>query len=279
MSDIRLRRWRIGAALFLATGIAILAAAALLHREGYETASAVALNVGAAILAIVLVDILWRTSGGNPLDEQFMALAEKLHHLSKSVAAVERARLVGLNDAFARQGDVGTQTTWEELIRRSRRRCDVMARTSAGWMKSRHLAQLIVDRITHDNVHFRWLIMSRTNPYLNLLIQHDPNVGSMLDEKIGKMEALLRSIRNLVPDDKIELFEVRRFEHAPLYCSIVRTDETWYITHYLFSRPSDDCPLIAVHGEDTEWGARYQEEFEEIWKDAEDLFGRPNVSP
>lgn len=229
------------------------------------------MNLGVAALAIVMLDALWRLTGGSPLETQLQRLETKLADLSKSVVLVEGARTVGLDNVFERQGDFGTETTWENMLRGARRNVDLMARTGFGWTRSREIPDIIRDRVAHD-VQFRWLIMSRTNPHLSLLVEEDINIGSMLQQKLEQVEKFARAIRDQLPADQKHSFQVRVFTGTAGYCSILRLDDRWYITHYLSSRSSDDSPLSCASGSDTSWPTAYRGEFEAVWRDAKDLF-------
>jgi len=275
-SDRRL--WTIAATIFILTGGGLVVLSVVLETKLYKVASAAALNLGLATLAVVLIDTVWRVVGGNPFDSRIDALDDQIRELGATLRLVEGARRVGLENLWVRQGDFGTQSDWEGLIRGARHNVDVMARSAFGWTKSRVLKNIVTDCIHRDRVAFRWLIMSRTNRHLALLAEEDGATSSLLDGKLVAMERLLREIRSTLSAEDRKLFQIRTFEHVPLYFSSIRIDDIWLTTHYLFSRSSDECPLTSLRGEDSAWTSMYAEEFEFIWKSATELPDIENVN-
>src|SRR5438132_13109318 len=94
------RWWTVASTVFALAGIALVTGAALLHQAKHEVIAAISLNLGVAAIAIVMLDALWRLTGGSPLETQLERLEGKLGELAKSVALVERARTVGLENVF-----------------------------------------------------------------------------------------------------------------------------------------------------------------------------------
>jgi hypothetical protein len=146
-----------------------------------------------------------------------------------------------------------------------------MARTGFGWTKSRELPEIIADRVSRG-VEFRWLVMSTDNPHLSLLIEEDISIGSMLQQKLEHVEVFVRRVRDQLPVEKRHLFQARAFKNTASYCSILRVDDRWHVTHYLSSRSSDESPLSCASGFDASWPTAYRGEFEAVWRDASDIF-------
>src|SRR4051794_18797346 len=105
--------WIVAATIFVLTGAGLVIASVVLETRHYNVASSVALNLGLATLALVLIDIVWRLVGGNPLDARIDALDVQIRELAATTKLIEGARLVGLEDIWIRQGDFGTQSDWE----------------------------------------------------------------------------------------------------------------------------------------------------------------------
>jgi hypothetical protein len=262
--------WKIGATLFALLGIGLVVAATLLELKQYRVAGAICQNLGLATLAVLIVDLIWRLVGGNPVDVGIATLDQRIRELVATTRVIDQASRVGITDLYVRQGDFGTQDTWENLLRTARKNIDVMARTAFGWSKSHLLQEILAERVT-QGVSVRWLMMSRDNQYLRLLEEEDSPSSSLLDGKLVAMERAITKARlslSLALQDKLQL---RSYSHVPLYCAFVRVDERWYVTQYLFSRSSDECPLICIRGEESNWGGVYADEFEFIWKSAREV--------
>lgn len=265
------RFWITAAIIFVLIGVALIIGSVLMQTRKYDVGAAIALNLGLATLALVMIDAVWRVVGGNPLDARIAALDKQVSELASTIRFIEGARRVGLENIWIRQGDFGTQSDWEDLIRGAHHNVDVMARSAFGWTKSRLLKSIVLDRIHRGGVSFRWLLMSRSNRHLALLAEEDGHTSTLLDGKLEAMERLLLDIRRSLPASDRHLFQIKTFEHVPLYFSCVRVDDRWLTTHYLFSRSSDECPLTSLRGADSSWPSMYAEEFNFIWKSARDV--------
>lgn len=262
--------WKIGATFFALLGIGLVVAATLLELKQYKIAAAICQNLGLAALAVLIVDVIWRLVGGNPIDVGIATLDQRVRELVATSRVIDQASRVGVTDLYVRQGDFGTQESWENLFRGARKHIDVMARTAFGWSKSHLLQDILADRIK-QGVSVRWLLMSRDNRYLKLLEEEDSPSSSLLDGKLVAMQNALNKVYQRVPATLDDRLQVRSYSHVPLYCAFVRVDDRWYVTQYLFSRSSDECPLICVRGAETDWGTAYADEFDFIWKSAQDV--------
>ena len=189
----------------------------------------------------------------------------------KSVQIIANSRAVGLEAAYARQGDFGSQKEWEQLITGASKQVDIMGRTAFGWCTD-VVAKIIVKKIVRDDVDFRWLIMDKSNKYLPLLKEENINIGDMLLDKLKHVEAFLAKIRSQLPEAKRAKLQVKMFADVPLYCGIVRIDDRLYVTHYMFNSPSNHSPLSVLRGSDETWTKAYRSEFDLIWEHSTDVF-------
>lgn len=258
--------------IFLSVGVALVVISLLMELQGGTFWQAVTLNLGLVSIAVVIVDQLWRLSGGNPIENQINSLTTQIARLSNAVDVIERSKSIGLEAVYDRLGNYGNQSNWLDLIKTSVDSVDLMGRTMFGWTRSGELADVMLAKIQKDNVKFRWLIMHTNNKYLPLLVEEDVNIGHFLTDKLRHVYRMLWDIRNKLPEDKKEHFQVRLFSQIPLYCSILRVDDRYFITQYLFSAASDSCPLYCVKGTDTAWPKAFSQEFTTIWDSAQNLF-------
>jgi hypothetical protein len=265
-------RYSFASFVFVLVGLLFVVSSVLFRMKQEPIGEAIALNLGLATLAIVLVDIVWHVSGGNPLDSRIHELDQKIGDLSRSIEVLDHAASVGLSTVYGRQGDFGTQTRWEDLIRGAHGSVDIMGRTASGWLNSASVSDLIISKVRRDKVQFRWLVMSRDNHYLPYLMEDGIVIAAKLIGKIDATEKFLCDIRGQLNSDELSLFQAKAFESVPLYCGIVRSDSHWHVTQYLSSRPSTDSPFTCLSGTDGAWVAAYRQEFDSIWKSAKDLF-------
>ncbi|MEW8300241.1 MAG: hypothetical protein AB2712_15500 [Candidatus Thiodiazotropha sp.] len=260
------------AIVFVSVGVALIVISSLLSSAGHTDISAILLNLGLVSVAVILVEYLWGTSGGNPIERQISTLSSEVTRLSETVDIVDSSKRVGLDDIYDCQANFGTQAEWEDVIRNAEDRVDIMGRTLFGWTRSTEFCQLIKRKVLNDGVEFRWLIMSENNKYLPLLTEEDINIGSILGEKLKEVKRRIKKAYDELPENKKHLIQVREFEDVPLYCAITRVDELFYVSPYLYSASSDGSPMLKVRGARSPWGQRYIKEFETIWENSTDVF-------
>jgi hypothetical protein len=199
----------------------------------------------------------------------------KLNELDSALSILASGKKVGLEKAFRRLGDYGVQSDWENLIRGATREVDVMGRAAYGWVNSNDLDQLLMRKIQSDGIHFRWLIMSPQNKYLDLLTEEQVNLGKALGFKIQKTRETLMRIKSQIRDDQHHLLEIKEFTEFPLYCAVLRVDNKYYVTPYLSSRSSSECPLLCLDRAVGGWAEVYEREFLTIWSSAVSIESEP----
>jgi hypothetical protein len=258
--------------LFLSVGTTLVVISFLLESKGLTIPQAITLNLGLVSIAVVVVDQLWRLSGGNPIENQIGSLGVQIERLSKAVDVIERSKSIGLEAVYDRMGDYGNQSNWIDLIRDSVDSVDLMGRTMFGWTRSGELIDVILTKIQKDNITFRWLIMHKDNKYLPLLTEEDVNIGHFISDKLRHVYKTLWEIHQRLPEEFKSRFQVKLFSHVPLYCSILRVDDQHFITQYLFSSSSDSSPLYCVKGRDAAWPKTFSQEFTTIWDMSHEFF-------
>jgi hypothetical protein len=265
-SSIRLRK-----SIFVLVGVSLIIASIAFRQYELTFFQTASLELGIVFLAVMLVDQLWQWCGGKPVEHQVSILSEQIGRLSKAVDVIEGSRHIGLEAVYDRLGNFGTQASWLRLVEGARGHVDLMGRTMFGWTNSEKLVELIVDKIVRDDVTFRWLVMHKDNKYLPLLVEEDKNIGSMLSGKLEHVYQTLRNIRAELPPDRKRNLQVKLYRHVPLYCSILRIDDRYYVNQYLFSASSENSPLFCVEDGGV-WSTTYSQEFATIWKTSEGLF-------
>lgn len=69
-----------------------------------------------------------------------------------------------------------------------------------------------------------------------------------------------------------DLLQVRVFERVPLYCSVLRVDDRYFVTPYLQSAAARTAPLLILEDKSLPWTSAYHNEFETVWETARDLW-------
>jgi hypothetical protein len=258
--------------VFLSVGVALVVTSVLLSSL-HPTLEAISLKLGLVTIAIIVVDQLWRLCGGNPIDHQIASLGHQILRLSNSIEVIESSNKVGLVAVYDRQGNYGNQNDWINLVSSAVESVDLMGRTEFGWTNSKEIASIVLDKITRDNIKFRWLVMSKNNKYLPMIQETD--VHSMLTEKLRIVFGLLRNMRQALPDHLKDNLQARIFSHVPLNCSLTRVDDRFYITQYLCSTSSENSPFLSLKGSEGAWPRALTQEFKSIWDASQNLFDLP----
>jgi hypothetical protein len=253
---------------FAAAGAILILASSLLAGSRYDTVRTVLLNLGVVVVAIVLLEFLWRFVGGDPLRREIDALREQVARLERSTSEVEQREKIGLVAVHDRLSNFGTEEYWMSLLTGASESVDMLGRTLFGWHDARELGDVLKAKISTDGVRYRWLIMSPTNPYL---AQLDSEPGAMLSQKIERMCTLFRQIHAMLPADKADHLQLRGFRSTPLTCSIVRFDDLFVVNQYLSTRSSRKSPIYVAKGRKEAWPAAFRDEFDQLWEGSEDL--------
>lgn len=175
---------------------------------------------------------------------------------------------VGIKNVYENLGGYGNQSDWLSILKNAKKKVDMQGRTLHGWTNTRAVQKIIIDKIVKENVAFRWLVLHEDNKYMENLIEENEGIGELLLEKAGQTKKLLLNIKKDLPKNRKSKLQVRYFSDHPLYCSIIRADDNYYISNYLYSVGSVDCPFIHLKGEKSIWCLTYQKEFEAVWQNS-----------
>ena len=259
---------RMTSIIFFAIGAAFIGLGALFHLALLPIPSTVTLHLGIVTVAVVLIDQIWRFCGGQPIDHQIKSLQTQIGRLSQSVDVIESSQAVGLEAVYSRLGSFGKADDWVSLIGAATKQVDLMGRTLLGWTRAAEIPERIVDRIVNRDVKFRVLLMSPANKCLATLTEERVNLGSILKNKLAVSIQFFLDIQRSLPAEHHDSLQVRCFDHIPLYCGLVRVDDRFFVTQYLYSASFDNSPFYCAHGMERDWPRTLEKEFEQIWQEA-----------
>lgn len=202
----------------------------------------------------------------NPVGE-IIRLRKKLEVLEKMAEeSVIGAKSVGLFSVINRQANYGTEDQWLQFLDSAIEKVDLMGRTLYNWTESVDAKELIVKKITEDQVTFRWLLMSESNQFLPLLEENRVNISANLINKLQAVQEFLNSIKENLSEEHQDQLEIRYYKTIPLYFSYFRIDNTFHITNYMCSANSGSSPMFQLNNVGAEWSKTYAREFETIWR-------------
>ncbi len=260
--------FRMTSIVFFFIGAAFIGLGAVFHLALLPIPSTVALHLGIVTVAVVLIDQIWRFCGGQPIDHQIKSLQTQIGRLSQSVDVIESSQAVGLEAVYSRLGSFGRADEWVSLIGAATKQVDLMGRTLLGWTRAAEIPERIADRIVNRDVKFRVLLMSPANKCLATLTEERVNLGSILKDKLTVSIQFFLDIQRSLPAEYQGHLQVRCFDHIPLYCGLVRIDDRFFVTQYLYSASSDNSPFYCAHGMERDWPRTLEKEFEQIWHEA-----------
>lgn len=257
--------------LFACLGSLLIICSTFLKARGVDWLEALLLNLGIVAIATIVIDYIWRLVGGTPMEQQISELASQIDRLERSNNVIEAIREVGLHDVSDRLGNDRDQNDWIEILSNATHSVDLMGRTMHSWTEYDELEALLIRRV-REGVSFRWLIMGPANRFHTMLTEEGAELDSMLGHKRDAVLSLLCRVRDRLHDEHHPKFQIRVFDHVPLYGSVARFDETTYWSPYLCSNNSKNCPLLIVHGRNKNWAQLLDREFQSIWN-------RANIHP
>ena len=129
--------------------------------------------------------------------------------MTSTVDIVGASKAAGLEGIYDRQGNFGGQADWENILRSSDGNIDVMGRTLFGWTRSQELEEIVLRKTSEEQIRFRWLLMSPSNKYLELLEEEKVHIGPMLKGKIVEVLARLEEIKSKIPETDQHLFQIK----------------------------------------------------------------------
>lgn len=184
------------------------------------------------------------------------------------IQSCTRITQVGIQNVYENLGSYGTQNDWLNILKKAKKKVDMQGRTLHGWTNARAIEKIMIDKIIKENVDFRWLVLDENNIYMKNLIEENEGVGELLLEKAARTKKLLLKIKAKLPSNKKRKLQIRYFADHPLYCSIIRSDDDYYVSNYMYSVGSVDCPFIHLSGSNSLWCKTYQKEFDAVWRNS-----------
>jgi hypothetical protein len=253
--------------VFSAVGLLLVAVSWLLYLGFTNTASTVELladtvfAAGFAVLTVVILQMLWRAFGGDPIQRSVDRLAE-------SASLLEDSQDTGVRRIFATSASYGSEAEWLQFLCRAKRngQVDLMGYTLASWLTGRF--EECVLELLDRGVAVRILLMGPKNELFgrrgNSRIVHQSQSDLSVD-----CDRTVRVVRELMKQagDKARLIEARTVLTGSIKCSLTRVDGQLLMVPYLFSAPASSAPLIRVDKDDGGDGlfSTYKREFDALW--------------
>ena len=124
--------------VFVTVGLVLAFGSALIDATKYPDIPPILLNLGLVSIAVVLVEYLWRVSGGHPIEQQVTSLSDQVSRLSEAVDIVDASKKIGLTHVYDSLANFGTQANWEQLINNAEVRVDLMCVDASNVLQGSH---------------------------------------------------------------------------------------------------------------------------------------------
>lgn len=263
---------RVSFVIFVCLGILIVAGAYIFAINPIRE---IGVSIGSVILTIPIISLVWKILGGDPIDRRIEDLTVTILKLEHVTDVIKDCQNVGIYRLIDCAANFGNQRDWMELFENSKEEIDILGRTMFSWIDGTGIDEMIL-RKTEEGVRIRWLVMAPDNKCLHLIEENDTILANVVSDKIPKVTRFIRNLKSQIPAKNSKRFQVKTFDHVPLYGNLARFDSRYYITPYFYYRSSKNSPLLIVQGKESSWGKIYQAEFDQIWsrsREFEDRLG------
>lgn len=227
-------------------------------------------DISVVILTIIIINYLWNSLGGEPLEKSIEKLSQSVSNLDDSVKLLEDSKRTGLIRAFGVSGSFGSHTDWMNRFINTKSNLDIMGYTLAVWTKGNNFENEVIT-LAKKGVKIRILTMDANNPKLFSII-NTKHIATISNEEI--VESLKTTLKQFkIIEEKLEqlnlsdFYQIKTLKEGVILSQLCRTDDDLTIIPYLYTDIGARSPLLFVKGVQTELFKVYNQEFEKLWND------------
>jgi len=234
------------------------------------------LNLGVSIIAVVIVEFVWRRSGGDPITKAITALWRAIRQL-------EELESSGITSVKVQRRQLEQPKHISLLCRllETATRIDMMRLTlGAEISKNNKVVKSIENAISSNLSKVRIITLDPNTepPNPSLILLQRIREEELCSEARGANERIrgalrqtwsqLWDIKNKFRNDseRNKCLELRCTHKVTIYMSIVRVDERMWVSPYLSSSRGGDSPVYEINGSQTLLFELFQKEFDHMWK-------------
>ena len=264
---------------FGALGIILLLVSGILFLCEKEPWSGLMLNLGASVLVVVIVELMWRKFfGGDPITRAIASLYSAITELGEMRSAgitsvkIERHELEGVENvelwchllANATEVDLMAFTLSRQVTRSIKVMAAIERTISSNLCRVRVLTfRPFTDLSEPDSVALRRI-------YEESLL---PEGAGTKDKFRGALEQTRKQfeiIRQKFANDpeRKECLKLASTDQVTMYINTIRIDDRMWISPYLSSAKGGDSPVFEINGTQTPLFKLFYKEFEHMWNHA-----------
>jgi hypothetical protein len=257
--------------LFFLAGALCIALGFLAYGADHQMLAAVAVSLGATIVAVVVVNYLWAQVGGDPL-------LHAVHEMREATAIVGDALGTGLRRVYTNRRqvnydeehrliEVAKEVFFLSLVFQIRPNDDLKRSLLTCVRRGGHVRILVSDPDTGIDVDDEYPSALRVRQYAEDDTEED-RMRTSIHDTLRYLTALKADLAE-EGGDVAERFEFRVLARLTIYCQLTGIDDRLQVAHYCNKRRGVDSPTFVLEkAGDRSLYAVYREEFEYLWKKA-----------
>ena len=231
-----------------------------------ETWAPVFLALAAALIAVVLVEIIWKLYGGDPITRAIDEVYGAIAGLRTSTSILKDLEGTGIERIhFQRRSAVDT---WLKLIGEAQE-VDMMGNSlRRDWTARDEFVKTVESRAKEGKCTFRVLVLepSTDSPITSQrMIEENDAEGRMIANSLFTLNTL-NKIRERLNGEAKEHIKIKVVQVSSLHAYMVRADDRILMANYLSHIRGSDLPAMEIHGRDTSFFQVFAAEFERMWE-------------
>jgi len=246
--------------LFGALIVIVSVLAQLIQGPGWKLVSQIAQNIGMAIIAVSIIDWIWRQVGGDPL-------MNAITDLRSATTLLSDLHGTGLQRVFISR-DLTTEYRRHliEKMQNAKEVDMVGIALRSGWASTTEFQEVLKARSKADKTSFRIAVF---DPSAKVTAQRsfeeDGKSTHRVSESASSTLRILSTIKNELAERDKRAMQIKVVSKTNLYCSIIRVDDFMFVTKYLLHLSGSNSETYVIDGKDGSYFKMYMEEFNAIW--------------
>jgi len=232
-----------------------------------ETWAPVFLALAAALIAIVLVEIIWKLYGGDPITRAIAGVYGAIVALRTSTSLLRDLDRTGI-ERIHPQRRFTNFDNWYNLIN-SAQQVDMMGDSlRRDWTARDEFVKTVESRAKEGKCTFRVLVLepSADSPITRQrMIEENDAERRMIANSLFTLNTL-NKIRESLDGEAKEHVKIKVVQGSSLHCYMVRADDRILVANYLSHIRGSDLPAMEIRGRDTSFFQVFAAEFERMWE-------------
>ena len=231
-----------------------------------ETWAPVFLALAAALIAVVLVEIIWKLYGGDPITRAIAGVYAGIAALRTSTSILKDLEGTGIERIHSQR--LSAVNSWLKLIGEAQE-VDMMGNSlRRDWTARDEFVKTVESRAKEGKCTFRVLVLepSTDSPITSQrMIEENDAERRMIANSLFTLNTL-NKIRERLNGEAKEHIKIKVVQVSSLHAYMVRADDRILMANYLSHIRGSDLPAMEIHGRDTSFFQVFAAEFERMWE-------------